>query len=88
MRNYKKFWRSFFKEYFVGDRVSIPDYNRKGFIVRKFWSPANLYVPVPHWEYEVKFDHALRLDRKFFPIGKRLCDGFFGISYDEMRFIR
>lgn len=84
----RKFWRIFFRELFVGDRVSIPDYERRGYITKKFWVPGNVYVPIPHWEYEVEFDHAMKMDPTIFPKGERFCGGFAGVCFQDMKFIR
>jgi len=80
LRN-RKLWRKLFRSYLTGDRVSIPDYNRRGFIIGKVWIQD-------HWEYEVKFDHYMRLSRKYFPGRKARLGGFSGVLYEDMRFIR
>lgn len=77
----RQFWRKFFRSYFIGDRVSIPNYGRRGTIINKVWVQN-------HWEYEVEFDHYMRLPKEYFPGEKKRCYGFSGIRYEDMKFIR
>jgi len=84
----KDLWRKVFQEFFIGDRVKVPDCERIATIVRKRWVKGDSYDPKPHWIYEVEFDHAMRLDSKFFHKTQRLCKGIKNLLFEEMELIR
>jgi len=66
--------------------VKIPDYDRTGTIVKKFWVPGDAFDSNPHWEYEVEFDHVMRLE--FYPPDKSRCGGMASLHFEDLELVK
>jgi len=75
----KLLWRKLFGVYFKGDRVKVKILDdRPGKIDGKHFING-------HWEYDVHFDHAMRISN--FPPKKRLIYGIRGLSFEYLELL-